>query len=96
MDTSWQKFERRVSAIPEKFPVDSMLAIARDTFFCALWVLHFIYFMGQHIYQKCTRDDDPGETLRSAIRHRFTEVDSEDETTSEDDDSHYDDDQEDE
>ena len=95
MDTSWQKFERRVLAIPEKLPVDFMLAIGRDTFFCALWVLHLIYFMGQNIYQKCTRDDDPGETLRSAIRHRFTEVDSEDETTSEDDDSHYDDDQKD-
>lgn len=95
MDTSWQKFERRVSAIPEKFPVDSMLTMARDTFFCALWVLHLIYFMGQHIYQKCAHtDDDPGETLRSAIRHRFTEVDSEDETTS-DDDSHYDDDKKD-
>ena len=95
MDTSWQKFERRVSAIPEKLPVDFMLAIARDTFLCALWVLHLIYFMGQHINQKFAHTDDPRETLRSAIRHRFTDVDSEGETTSEDDDSHYDDDQKD-
>ena len=43
---------------------------------------------------KSTRDDDPGETL-AVHRHRFTDVESEDETTSGDDDSHYDDDKKD-
>lgn len=92
MDASWQKFERRISTIPETFPFDFAIVFARDVFFCGLWLIHFIYFIAKRVYDdrrarararahaavaSCD-GDDPSPSVGEKRRRRFIDVDSED------------------